>query len=55
MSNGEKDKEQEMEQKREEIADKIITEMTESGASQSDIEQQKKTNKDLLGHEGEFK
>ena len=49
------DKEKEMDNKRKEIADRIIDDMATDGASQGDINQQKKTNKELLGHEGEVK
>lgn len=55
MSNGETDKDKEMDEKREKIADKIITDMTVDGASQEDIQQQKKTNEATLGHSGEAK
>ncbi|WP_440954497.1 hypothetical protein ACSAZK_12825 [Methanosarcina sp. Mfa9] len=48
---GNKDKE--MDKKRKQIADKIIDDMTVNGASQGDINRQKKTNKEHLGHEGE--
>lgn len=47
------DKEKVMDEKRKQIADKIIDKMTMDGASQKDINQQKETNKELLGHEGE--
>ena len=46
-------KDKEMDKKRKQIADKIIDNMTMNGASQGDINRQKKTNKEQLGHEGE--
>ncbi|ADE86053.1 hypothetical protein [Rhodobacter capsulatus] len=42
-----------MDKKRQKAADKIITRMTEEGASPGDIKIQKKANKDAFGHEGE--
>lgn len=43
-----------MDRKRQHAADKIITKMTESGASNEDIKIQKKANKDAFGHEGGY-
>ncbi len=48
-------KDKEMDKKRKQIADKIIDDMTMNEASQADINRQKKTNKEHLGHEGEVK
>jgi hypothetical protein len=55
MSNGETDKDKEMDEKREKIADKIISDMALNGASQEDMQQQQKTNEETLGHKGEAK
>jgi hypothetical protein len=43
----------EMDKKRKKIANKIISDMTIDSASKEDLKIQKKTNKELLGHEGE--
>jgi outer membrane murein-binding lipoprotein Lpp len=48
-------KKKNMNQKRKDQADKIITDMTDKGASQSDIQAQKNANKKYYGHEGEFR
>jgi hypothetical protein len=42
-----------MDERKKEKADKIISDMTDRGASQSDIHTQKKANKKYYGHEGE--
>lgn len=42
-----------MDKRREKKANEIISEMRDSGASQSDINAQKKANKQAFGHEGE--
>ena len=42
-----------MDKRREEKANEIITEMHDSGASKSDIDAQKRVNKQAFGHEGE--
>jgi hypothetical protein len=47
-------KEKQMDQKRKNQADKIVTKMHDNGASKSDIQAQKKANKKHFGHEGEF-
>ncbi|WP_160174961.1 hypothetical protein [Methanococcoides methylutens] len=46
-------KEKEMDKKRKGAADKIIDGMVVDGASQQDINTQKKANKKHFGHEGE--
>jgi hypothetical protein len=43
-----------MDKRREKKANEIITEMNDSGASQSDINAQKRANKQAFGHEGEI-
>ncbi len=47
-------KEKDMDQKRKNAADKIITRMHDNGASASDIAAQKNANKKHFGHEGNF-
>ncbi len=42
-----------MDQRRKDQADKTINDMIDRGASQSDIQVQKKANKKYYGHEGE--
>ena len=53
MSDDDKDKEASMDAKRKKIADNVIRKMVDKGASGSEVAEQQKKNKELLGHEGD--